>query len=367
MRLWQLHTDHCHQSFTNIVAGQILFHIFEEAHLLACVIDGPCKRGTEAGEMRSAVHGIDVVGETEYRLGISVVVLQSDLHHHAVTVGFHVNRLIVQNLLATIEVLDEFGNPTVVLELGSLRLAGLGIGGALVSESDEQALVEERQLSQTLRQSVKVKFGGGEDTLVGQEVNFGSAFFGGASLLELAGGFTLGVSLFPGETVTPDFKIEFFTECVHHRNAHAVQSAGDFVRRRIKLAAGVQLGHHHFGCRHLFAVHFHRVHGNAATVVDHGDRVVDVNSGFNLVGITGKRFVHGVVYNFVNQMMQSQFTGRTDVHRGTLAHGFHPAQHLDGIGGIVSVACDDGRPLVFCFSFCDGSCAQCLFRSHSSP
>ena len=125
--------------------------------------------------------------------------------------------------------LDEFGNPTVVLELGSLRLAGLGIGGALVSESDEQALVEERQLSQTLRQSVKVKFGGGEDTLVGQEVNFGSAFFGGASFLELAGGFTLGVSLLPGETVTPDFKIEFFAERVHDGNAYAMQSTRNFV------------------------------------------------------------------------------------------------------------------------------------------
>ena len=92
-----------------------------------------------------------------------------------------------------------------------------------------------------------------------------------------------------------------------------------------------------------------------------------MDGGFNLVGITGERFVHGVIYNFVNQMMQSQFTGRADVHSGTLAHGLHPAKNLDGIGGIVAVASDDGRPLVFCFSFCDGSCAQCLFRSHSSP
>ena len=125
--------------------------------------------------------------------------------------------------------LDELCNTTVVLELGGLRLAGFWVGGALVGESDQQALVEERQLTQPLCQSVKVKFGGSEDTLVGQEVNFGSAFFGGASFLELAGSFTLGVSLLPGETVTPDFKIEFFAERVHDGNAYAVQSTRNFV------------------------------------------------------------------------------------------------------------------------------------------
>ena len=237
--------------------------------------------------MRSTVHGIDVVGETEYRLRISVVVLQSDFHDHAVAIGFHVNRLIVQNLFAAIEVLDKFRDAPVVLELGSLGLAGLGVGGALVRERDEQALVEECQLAQALRQRVKVIFGGGEDTFVGQEVNFGSTLLGRARFFQLGGGFTLGVGLLPGKTVAPDLEPQFFAQRVHARDAYAVQSTGNFIGRRIKLAAGMQLGHHHLGCGNLFAVQVHRVHGNAAAVVDHGDRVVDVDGGFNLVGITG--------------------------------------------------------------------------------
>ena len=46
---------------------------------------------------------------------------------------------------------------------------------ALVGERDEQALVQERQFAQALRERVEVVFGGGEDALVGQEMNFGAA------------------------------------------------------------------------------------------------------------------------------------------------------------------------------------------------
>src|SRR5271157_4108489 len=123
--------------------------------------------------MRSAIYGVDVVGKTEDRFGVSVVVLQRDLHGHAVALGFHVDRLVVQNALAAVQMPDELGDAAVVLELGLLGLAGLGIGDALVLERDEQSLVEEGQLAQALRQRVKVVLGGGEDLRVGNEVDFG--------------------------------------------------------------------------------------------------------------------------------------------------------------------------------------------------
>jgi hypothetical protein len=38
----------------------------------------------------------------------------------------------VERLLASVQVLDEFGDAAVVLELGTLGFAGLGVGLALV-------------------------------------------------------------------------------------------------------------------------------------------------------------------------------------------------------------------------------------------
>src|ERR1700733_9274876 len=68
--------------------------------------------------------------------------------------------------------------------------------------------------------------------------------------------------------------------------------------------------------------------------------------------------------------MQSQIARRSDVHCGTFAHRFHPAQHFDRVGVIVVlrstvVANDRSHNSVFGFCFYDGS--MDLFGSHSAP
>ena len=201
--------------------------------------------------------------------------------------------------------------------------------------------------------------------LIGQEVNFGAALLAGAGFLQLAGGLALGIGLLPGKSVAPDFQIELFAERVHAGNADAVQSAGNFVGRRVEFSAGMQLGHHHLRGGNFFAVDVHRVHGNAAAVVDDRDGVVEVNRDFDLVGVTGESFVHRIVDDFIDQMVQSHLAGGTDVHGGTLAHRLHAAQHFDGVSVVVAVASIDGSELpVFWLSFVDGSD---FFRSHSAP
>ena len=128
LRLRQLHADHRDQAFADVVAGEIFFYVLEQAHLLAGVVDGAGQRRAEAGKMRAAIDGVDVVGEAENGFRVAVVVLQADLHGHAAALGFHVDRLVVQHLLAAVQVLDEFGDAAVVFELGALGLAGLGVG-----------------------------------------------------------------------------------------------------------------------------------------------------------------------------------------------------------------------------------------------
>ena len=174
LRLRQLHADDRDQAFAHVVAGEIFFYVFEQAHLLAGVVDGAGQGHAEAGEMRASVHGVDVVGEAEHRLRVGVVVLQPDLHDHAAALGFHVDGLFVQHLFAAVQMLDELGDAAVVFELGRFRFAGFCVRGALVGERDQQAFIQERQLAQALRQRVVVVFGGGKDAAIGQEVNFGS-------------------------------------------------------------------------------------------------------------------------------------------------------------------------------------------------
>ena len=177
----------------------------------------------------------------------------------------------MQRLLAAIQVLDKFRDAAVVLELSRLGVAGLRVSRALIGQRDEQALIQEGQLAKPLRQRVEVVLGDSEDFFIGQELNFGPTLLGGAGLLELAGRLALRICLLPGETVTPDFEIKLMAQSVHARHAHTMQSARNLVGRSIKLAAGVQLGHDHLRRRHFFAIDFHVVDRNAATVIDYSD------------------------------------------------------------------------------------------------
>ena len=208
LRLRQLDADHGHQAFAHVVAAQVLLQVLEEAHLLADGVDGAGERGAEAGEMRAAVDGVDVVGEAEDGLGVAVVVLQRDVDLDAVAQGFHDDGLVVQHRLAAIEMLDELGDAAGVAELGAAGFAGLGVGGALVGERDLKALVEEGHLAQALRQRVVVELGGGEDGLVGQEVHLGAAALAGAGLAQFAGGNAATEVHLPGVAVAPDFDVE---------------------------------------------------------------------------------------------------------------------------------------------------------------
>ena len=211
LRLRQLHADHRNQAFAHVVAGQIFFDIFEQAHLLPGIVDRASQRSAESRKMRAAIDGVDVVGKAEHGLGISVVVLQSDLHVDAVAVVFHVDGLIVQHLFTAIEMLDELRDTAIVFEVRLLGLAGLRVGRSLVGQRNQQSFVEECEFAQALRQRIVVILGGGEDAPVWQEVNFRAAFLGRTRFLQLVGGIPLGIVLLPGGAVAPDLQLQVFT------------------------------------------------------------------------------------------------------------------------------------------------------------
>src|SRR5438132_13172578 len=101
-----------------------------------------------------------------------------------------------------------------------------------------------------------------------------------------------------------------------------MQTAGNFVRGGVELSARVQLCHHDLCGGNFFAIDVHVIDRNAAAVVDYRDGIVDVDADLNFVRVAGESFVDRIVNNFVDQVMESEFAGRADVHGGAFAHGF---------------------------------------------
>ena len=89
-------------------------------------------------------------------------------------------------------------------------------------------------------------------------------------------------------------------------------------------------GHDHFQCRLLLL--FVEIYRNTTTVILYSDGVVLIDGHLDVVAIAGHGLVNGVVYYFVNQMMQTVLADVANVHGRTFTDSFQTFQHLDVAG-----------------------------------
>ena len=89
--------------------------VLEQLVFLAVVVQNAGQRGLEAGLVRAALGGIDIVGEGQHQLAVAVGVLHGDLGHRGVAAALHVDDLLVQRGLGAVEMLDELTDAALVV------------------------------------------------------------------------------------------------------------------------------------------------------------------------------------------------------------------------------------------------------------
>ncbi len=89
--------------------------------------------------------------------------------------------------------------------------------------------------------------------------------------------------------------------------------------------------------------HVGAAHGDAAAVVDHRDRVVDVDGDVDLAAVAGQRLVDGVVDHLVDEVVQPGLAGGADVHGGADAHRLQALEDADGPRPVLSGGTVRGR------------------------
>ena len=124
-----------------------------------------------------------------------------------------------------------------------------------------------------------------------------------------------------------DGEFQPFRQGVYNGCTYAVQTAGDLIAAAAELTAGVEDGVHD-GCRRdaLFWVDAHR---DASAVIRNTDHVFRENVHGDLGAESCQRLVNGVIYDLIDQMMQSLRAGRTDVHTRPLSDCLQSFQHLN--------------------------------------
>ena len=111
-----------------------------------------------------------------------------------------------------------------------------------------------------------------------------------------------------------------------------MKSAGHLVSSATKLTTCMQHSKYYFKCRLSgFVIHSNR---NTTSVIFNGNGIVLFNCYFDILTITGKCLIHGIIHNLINQMMKSSCGCTSDVHTRSLSYRFKSLQNLDLIRSI---------------------------------
>ena len=109
-----------------------------------------------------------------------------------------------------------------------------------------------------------------------------------------------------------DFDVHMVGEGVDAGYADAVETTGDLVGVLVELAACVEDRHDDFESGAvLFLVHVDR---DATTIVLNGDGAVFVDSDLDMGAVSGHGLIDGVVYDLIDQVVESAFADVANVH-----------------------------------------------------
>jgi hypothetical protein len=122
----------------------------------------------------------------------------------------------------------------------------------------------------------------------------------------------------------PHPALQVFRQRVDHRDTHAVQPAGEFIRTFGELAAGVQAGEDQFHAADLLLRM--DVDRHPAAVVHHFERVVLVQREADVLAVAGDRLIDAVVDHLVREVIGPRGVG---VHARAAAYRVQPAQDFD--------------------------------------
>jgi hypothetical protein len=337
LRVRQLDADDRRQPLANVVAAQVGILLGEDPGLASPVVERRGERGSEAGDVRAAVDGMDVVGKGQNRLGEAVVVLQGDLHARGVDHPLDVDRPLVQHLAPSVQVADEARHPTLEVEV-------LLAVDSIIAQADPEPLVQVGGFSQPRRNQVPAEIQRLEDLRVWLEEGARTVLplLGGdqapirlrraALLADRALGIPAAVLLRVALAVSQNLNPHCHRERVHDAHPDAVEPAGNLVATAAKLPARME-----DGMDHLERVLARRVatDRDPATIVNHLHLPVAVDRHVDASGDVGHGLVDAVVDHLPHQLVEAARIGGADVHAGALTDGGQTLEHLDVRRGVV--------------------------------
>ena len=111
-----------------------------------------------------------------------------------------------------------------------------------------------------------------------------------------------------------------------------METARDLIAVVVELTPGVKNGQYNFSGRATTRM---ATNGNASSVINNRDGVVEMNGDVDLVAVPSKSFIDGIVDDLVHQVVQPLRTGLPDVHCWALPDRFEVFKDLDLVRAVI--------------------------------
>ena len=330
---------HRGQPLAHVVAGEIRLLLAERARLAGPGVQRARQGRAEAGDVRPAVHGVDVVREGDHVLGEPVVVLERHLDVRRVDEPLDIDRTAVQHVTPPVQVAHEARHAALEEEV-------LLAVDPLVAQADPEPLVQVRRLAQARRDRLPAEVEGLEHLGIGLEeaacavlplpavVESAVRLGHPAGLLDRSLRHATNELLHVPLPVAQDLDAHLGTQRVHDAHADPVEAARDLVAAATELPAGVEDGHDDL--ERALAGRM-AVDRDATAVVHHLAAAIGMDRDVDPRRLVGHRLVDAVVDDLPHELMQATRIGRADVHARALADRLQALENLDVRGGVAAL------------------------------
>ena len=275
--------------------------------------------------MCTALCIVDVITEAQDILTEITGVLESHLHLDAVCLSLEVDRL-MKCLRTVVQITDVSDDPLRLMVFQFLRLRT-----AQILEIDRQGRIQVCCLMETALDLCCRETGLLKDLRVRKEIDAGSgrlraSKFREKPLLQFDGRDSPLIMVMMYISIPADLDIQISRKRIDNRGTDTVETAAGLVCGIVELAACMQGRKDKTLRGHSFLMHIYR---DSSSVICYGRGTVLLQCHMDLTAISGKVLIYCIVYDLIDQMIQSLAGYTSNIHTRSFPDCLQSFQNRD--------------------------------------
>ena len=133
---------------------------------------------------------------------------------------------------------------------------------------------------------------------------------------------SLRYSLFKSHAINLSVFVYFYfkpsRKSIYNAGSHSVKSSRNFINRFIKFSSCMQNCINSF--QSWFSSFWVNIYRNSSSVIMYSYTSVFIHNCSNMRTESSQSFIHSIIYNFLNHMMQTSLVSSSDVHSRSLSN-----------------------------------------------